>query len=411
MYRVSSFLMHFAFALSLGVVLATCWVNLSPSSYYDFVEWRVLDNSLPLWLLPAESTFTPQSIVTQGLMALFMFLMGKEMWEALIIEGGGLSDKRSFVPLAGVIGGTVLCAAVWFYFARQGDLPEGMSVSTGWPTPIGSDVVIAYVFGLLIFGKGHPALNLLLLICIGSDFLGLIILGISHPSQDLLLLGWLGLPALACLGVWRLFGSHTYGDIKERTRRRGLALWPYVLACLISYVGVSKAGLPPSLGLLPIIPAIPHANRAFGVFAEAEWLLHDPLNRFAHFLVKPLIVILFLFGLTMGGIDMQAHGPTTNLVLICAWIAKPLGFMLGVALILALSKGKLPTRISLTDMTLIAFLTGISFTVPVLSLDVALPGGSETEAARLGLAASAMMGPLVLIVSRLKRGLRRETMR
>jgi NhaA family Na+:H+ antiporter len=65
----------------------------------------------------------------------------------------------------------------------------------------------------------------------------------------------------------------------------------------------------------------------------------------------------------------------------------------------------------MTDMTLIAFLTGISFTVPVLSLDVALPGGSETEAARLGLAASAMMGPLVLIVSRLKRGLRRETMR
>ena len=83
MYRVSSFLMHFALALSLGVVLATCWVNLSPSSYYDFVEWRVLDISLPLWLLPAESTFTPQSIVTQGLMALFMFLMGKEMWEAL----------------------------------------------------------------------------------------------------------------------------------------------------------------------------------------------------------------------------------------------------------------------------------------------------------------------------------------
>jgi NhaA family Na+:H+ antiporter len=62
---------------------------------------------------------------------------------------------------------------------------------------------------------------------------------------------------------------------------------------------------------LPIIPAIPHAHRAFGLFAEAEEYLHDPLNRLAHLAVKPLILVLFLFGLTRGGIDLGAFAPTT----------------------------------------------------------------------------------------------------
>ena len=66
---------------------------------------------------------------------------------------------------------------------------------------------------------------------------------------------------------------------------------------------------------LPILPVIPHADRAFGLFAEAEELLHDPLNRLAHLLVRPLAVVLFLFGLTRGGIDLQAFAPTTLTVL------------------------------------------------------------------------------------------------
>ena len=101
---------------------------------------------------------------------------------------------------------------------------------------------------------------------------------------------------------------------------------------MISLPAYYLAGLPPALGLLPVIPVIPHADRCFGVFAEAEEFLHDPLNRLAHLLVKPLAVVLFFFGLTRGGIDLGAFAPTTLVLLAALWIGKPLGLMAGVML-------------------------------------------------------------------------------
>jgi NhaA family Na+:H+ antiporter len=216
----------------------------------------------------------------------------------------------------------------------------------------------------------------------------------------LLRLSWLALPILASIGVWALYGRRPDPRAPERLRRRGLHLWPYILAGVISFVGVAAAGLPPALGLLPVIPAIPHADRSFGLFAEAESFLHDPLNRLAHLLVKPLGVVLFLFGLTRGGIDLQAFAPTTLTLLAAFWLGKPLGFLLGCVATAQLLRAPLPKGVGLRHLTLIALLLGIGFTVPVLALDTALPGGGMAEAARLGLAISLLAGVATLALPR-----------
>jgi NhaA family Na+:H+ antiporter len=70
---------------------------------------------------------------------------------------------------------------------------------------------------------------------------------------------------------------------------------------------------------------------------------------------------------------------------------------LGLAALLGL---RLPHGITLRDVILIALLMGTAFTVPVLSLDTALPGGAMQEAARLGLALSLLAGPFTLLVVR-----------
>ena len=95
MYRVSPFVRHFAFALLSGIGLATLWVNLAAGSYYDAIEWRLLSLSLPGWLSSTPLVVTPLSLVADGLMALFLFFVGKELWEALILERGALSGKRA----------------------------------------------------------------------------------------------------------------------------------------------------------------------------------------------------------------------------------------------------------------------------------------------------------------------------
>ena len=114
MYRVSPFVRHFANALVIGVIAATAWVNLSAASYYDFIEWRLADLPLPLWLSPAPTSLTPLIFVSDGLMALFMFFVGKELWEALVLERGALSGPQSIVPLGGVMGAVTSCRVCHF---------------------------------------------------------------------------------------------------------------------------------------------------------------------------------------------------------------------------------------------------------------------------------------------------------
>lgn len=414
MYRVSLFMRHFALALCLGILAATLWLNLDAASYYDFIEGRIADlhapafvtNLLPAWLTqwPLQSpALTPASLTSHGLMALFMFFVGKELWEALILERGALSGPQSLVPLGGVIGATLGAALVWILTNALIETAAESSLGIGWQVPLGSDVVLGYVLGRRVFGPNHPALHVLLLVTIACDFLGLLVLGLSYPSGGFFRLGWLALPLLASFGVWALYGRRQRLNASEAARRRGLMLWPYILAAAVSFIGVAAAGLPPALGLLPVIPAIPHADRSFGFFAEAENFLHDPLNRLAHLLVRPLALVLFLFGLTRGGIDLSAAAPTTLTTLAALWIGKPLGFLLGCWLAARITRSTLPQGIALRELLLIAMLLGIGFTVPVLALDTALPGGGMAEAARLGLALSLLAAAAALLLARLTR--------
>lgn len=400
MYRVSPFVRHFAVTLLAGAGAATLWVNADPASYYDAVEYRLWDLDLPNWLAPQGLSLTPLTLVSDGLMALFMAFIGKELWEALILSRGALTGGQARAPLAAVIGGALGAVAVWVLSAALIETAYEAGFAMGWQVPVGSDVVLGYLVGRRVFGPGHAALHLLLLITIGFDILGLVLLGLGDPEVTLRLI-WLVLPLTAALAVWALYGRRLGPGASERARRRGMALWPYALAGIFSFVGVAASGLPPALGLLPVLPAIPHADRSFGLFAEAEEFLHDPLNRMAHLLVRPLAVVLFLFGLTRGGIDLQAFAPTTLTTLAALWIGKPLGLLAGLVVAMGFLRARLPPGVGGRDLLLIALVAAMGFTVPVVALDSALPGGGMTEAARLGLALSLLAGPLALLAARL----------
>lgn len=399
MYRVSSFLPRYAKALLGGAGLATVWVNLAPASYYDMVEGRLLDLTLPHWLARLPLSLTPMNIVADGLMALFLFFIGKELWEALTLEHGPLKGRQAILPTGLILGGMLGASGVWILVGQLIETASEAAFATGWPVPLGTDVVLCYLVGRAAFGRGHPALHLLLLLSIATDILALLVAGLASPDLSLRL-AWLLLPFGAALACWAFFGRAPARDATETQRRAGQRLPPYILAGLLSWIGVAASGLPPALGLLPVIPAIAHADRSFGLFAEAEELLHDPLNRLSHALVWPLTLVLFLFGLTRGGIDLMAFAPTTVTTLAALWLGRPLGMLvigLGLAAALGLS---LPPGTSLRDMLRITVILGMGFTVPVLSLETALPGGAMQEAARLGLALSLLAGPIALLLGR-----------
>lgn len=399
MYRVSPFVRRFAWALIGGVLLATLWVNLSPGSYYDAMEFRLFDLPKPAWIAGDTLIISPITVVSDLLMAMFLFFAGKELWEALVLQRGALSGRRALLPAGAVIGGTVGAVAAWLIHGGLFVAAEWAPWGAGWPVPIGSEIVLCYVAGRLVLGPGHPALHLLLLISIATSILGLLIVGLTYPQSGLQLL-WLLLPVAATVAVWQLFGRPSAAGATERERRRAMAIWPYAVAGGLSWIGVVAAGLPGALGLLPVIPAIPHADRAFGLFAEAEEYLNDPLNRLAHLLIRPVSVVLFLFGLTHGGIDFAALAPTTGTVLAASWLGKPIGLFAGALLAARLFRVPLPAGIRLRDLLIVAALSGIGFTAPLLALDTALPGGAMAEAARLGFALSILAWPVALVLAR-----------
>ena len=399
MYRVSSFVPRFALALLGGAVLATLWVNLAPTSYYDAVEFRLLDLALPAWLAPLPLSLTPLNLVADVAMSLFLFFIGKELWEALVLEEGTLKGRQALLPAGLVLGGMVGAALLWVLTGSLIETAEEAGFATGWQVPLGSDVLLCFLVGRAVFGRGHPALHVLLLLAIATDMLALLATGLTRPDVTLRL-AWLLLPLGAALTVWRLYGRKALPGAPEIRRRASQRLMPYVLAGLISWIGVAASGLPPVLGLLPVIPAIAHADRSFGLFAEAEELLHDPLNRLTHVLAWPLILILFLFGLTRGGVDLSAFAPTTLTTLAALWIGRPLGMaLIGLGLAAALGL-RLPQGVTLRDILRIMLIMGMGFTVPLLSLATALPGGAMQEAARLGLAISLLAGPAALLAAR-----------
>lgn len=408
MYRISPFISNFAWALLAGSGLATAWLNVNPAGYYDSIEARLADLALPVWLTDSPPSLTLANLTANGLMALFLFFIGKELWEALVLERRRLHGRQAATPMLALLGGLIGAALMWLGLSALLETAEEAVPGGGWAVPLGSDVVLGYMIGRAVFGAGSPALHVLLLLSIGADIAALLAVGLAFPPPPLRLL-WLLVPLLACFGVWALFCRKATPGATEVQRRRAMQLWPYVLAGLASWLGVAAAGLPPALGLLPIIPAIPHADQAFGLFAEAEGFLTDPLNRATRLLVKPLIVVLFLFGLTHGGIDLAAWAPTTAITLGALWLGKPLGIMLGGLVLAPLLGLPLPAGVRRRDLALIAGIAGMGFTVPVLALGSALPGGAMQEAARLGLAISLCAGPAMVVLARVwKLGKRRQ---
>lgn len=401
MYKISPLLARFAMALLLGGLIGTIWVNAAPGSYYDFDEWRLFGTNMPGWLAAQPMLLTPSIIVGEGLMALFIFLIAKELWEALRLESGALSGRQAIGPLilmlGAVLGGSLVWVTLALIFRQADNLPPGL----GWTTPIGGDVVLAYLFGRLVFGPAHPALKLLLLVTITETLLGLSLTALfaaDHPLRPV----WLIVPLVAALGVWWRYGR-AQPEATLIDQRRALTMWPYMVAGLISWLGVLASGLPGALGLLPILPAVAHAVRSFGLFAEAEELLHDPLNRLAHLLAWPTTCAMFAFGITQGAIDLSAFAPLTLVTLAALWLGRPAGLYLAAVLLARTGATGPAMAITSGDLIRLTPLLCIAFTGPVLGLPLGLPGGIMAEGARLGLALSLLAGPMAILIARKQR--------
>jgi len=395
MYRVWDFVANYSVLLITGAAAALIWANIDHGSYEAFVDYALIDD----FIIGAPHlddegnlyrTLTLHYLVNDVLMAFFFAIAAKEVWEAVILKNGSLRGKKAATPLFATLGGMVGPIAVYLGLAAFLGSDVYDAVANGWAIPTATDIAFSYLVGRIVFGAGHPAVRFLLLLAIADDAAGLLILAIFYPSGELAP-EWLLLSLGSAIGVFVLFNwlprMMDRGD-QLRTRstwvRKNLSWWPYLIAGALSWFGFQESGLHPALGLLPIVPTLPHADRAFGFFAEAETHLHDLLNEAEHKLKVPVEGVLFLFGLLNAGVAFSAIGSPTWLVLAGLLIGKPVGiFIFGWVAAVPMKLG-LPVGMRLIDLVVIGCVAAIGFTVSLFVASVAFDAGPVQDAAKMG---------------------------
>lgn len=129
MYRVSPFVPHFAWGLLGGAGLTTLWVNVSPATYSDAVEWRLADLAVPTILVAGPLKLTVQVFVNDVLMAVFSAFIGKEVWEAFVLRSGVLSGRQAVMPCAMTIGAMAGSVVAFRTRSGAGDQRRGAPAS------------------------------------------------------------------------------------------------------------------------------------------------------------------------------------------------------------------------------------------------------------------------------------------
>lgn len=395
MYRVWNFLTQYSLLLILGALTALVWANTHYESYHAFIEFELIHDFFIGHAHVGDDghvvrTLTVQYLINDLLMAFFFAIAGKEVWEAVILKDGSLRGKKAMTPLIATVGGMLGPIVVYLGLALVLGSETYNAVANGWAIPTATDIAFSYLVGRMIFGAGHPAVRFLLLLAIADDAAGLIILAIFYPSGEMAI-GWLGLSFGATAVVFLLANWLPRKlDVGNQDRpnstwmREKLGIWPYALAAALSWYGFQQSGIHPALGLLPVVVIIPHADRAFGIFAQAERHLTDLLNTIEHGLKIPVEMILFGFGLVNAGVQFNAIGDATWLVLGGLIIGKPLGIWIMGTIASGPMKLGLPEGMKNSDLVVLGFVAAIGFTVSLFIASVAFQPGLVQDAAKMG---------------------------
>ncbi len=336
-------------------------------------------------------------IVNDILMALFFAIAGKEVWESML-PGGALSNPRKaatplLATLGGVVGPAVLYLAGAIAIGQSGWFGQAGDLGRGWAVPCATDIAFSYLVARIIFGNGHPAIAFLLLLAIADDAAGLVILAVAYPQKPI-------------EPVWFLLTLGAMVTALSLRRARVQSFWWYLLIPgVMSWFSFQFAGIHAALGLVPIIPCLPHAHTDLGIFAREELKRNDTLNEFEHWWKNPVELILGLFGLSNAGVAFGNIGPGTYLVLGGLIIGKPLGITLFTWIAEKAFRLEIPAGMTYRHVITLGAVAGIGFTVALFVSEAAFPASMFDaplrDAIKMGALASFLAAVVAFAVAKL----------
>eukprot|EP00931_Biecheleriopsis_adriatica_P065576 TRINITY_DN40082_c0_g1_i1.p1 TRINITY_DN40082_c0_g1~~TRINITY_DN40082_c0_g1_i1.p1 ORF type:complete len:1190 (+),score=216.93 TRINITY_DN40082_c0_g1_i1:23-3571(+) len=405
--RIAGTMQKYAMPLIFGVLAALVWRNVDEERYWAFTHDAII---------PGASIFTHKIsihfIVNDIFMCFFFGLAVKEVTEALLPGGTLFPLKRAVNPLMATLGGVVGPAVAYLaavsVLHASGSLDDleckgvashrrlaGLSshepctlgtLMKGWGVPTATDISLAWMLSVVIFGPGHPAIGFLLLLAIVDDAIGMVIIATAysdpyHPVEPV----WLLLVLLAMVAALVL-------------RKLNVSWWSaYIFGCgPISWLGLLLAHVHPALALVFVVPFMPAwhkggsddtngdhnpacgnipsklskaANDAAAFLARHN--SHDaPLDNFEHSMKLLVDFGMFFFGLSNAGVPLQEVGGITAAVLFALVVGKTLGIA-GFSLLAHALGFSLPRGLSVLDLFALSALGGVGLTVALFVANVA----------------------------------------
>ena len=365
-------------------------------------------------------------LVNDVLMTFFFGLAVKEITEALQ-KGGSLHPiNKAINPLIGTLGGVIGPIAIYFIVisiqsatGAFGDQVDFSVIANGWGIPTATDISLAWVTALVVFGPGHPAIEHLLLLAIVDDAIGLIIIAVAYGDTS----GgfewwWLLFIGVGVFVAWSLS--------KLKVMRWEL----YVgLAGPFCWFGLLMASLHPALALAFVVPFMPsHLEKKENEEEEKDVEKgpeedeeeeededleehvkqheahgeHAPLHQFEHDL-KWFVdcVVLFLFGLTNAGVQLNGIGQLTISIMAALVVGKTLGIGFFTLFAVKVLNIPLPKGMKMGDVWLLGFIAAIGLTVALFVAGEAFRESPQLMAeAKMGALLSVVVGIVAVFISK-----------
>ncbi|MCP1428716.1 NhaA family Na+:H+ antiporter [Microbacterium foliorum] len=310
-----------------------------------------------------------------GLLAIFFFVVGLELKEEFVT--GRLRDPRqAALPIAAAVGG-VIVPAVIFAVINAGN---GADALRGWAIPTATDIAFAVAVIAVVGRFLPPALRVFLLtLAIIDDLIAITIIATFYT--DTISLPWLTLALLPLAGFAFLV-------------QKGVRAWWILLPLAVAvWVCIHAAGIHATVaGVLLgfVVPVVPteRARVPAGEDAEGEPLYDGLAPHFADRwgVVATLFAVpvfaFFAAGVTIGGLDGLRSALTDPIaigIIVGLVAGKPIGILVTTFLLSRIPALRLDETLRWPDLTGMAFIAGIGFTVSLLVGELAYGASSVAD--------------------------------
>lgn len=330
--------------------------------------------------------------INDGLMAIFFFLIGLEIKRELLI-GELNSVKKASFPLFAAIGGMIIPVVLFLLLNRN---PEN---SHAWGIPMATDIAFSLAI-LTVLGKRVPlGLKVFLTAFAIVDDLGAVIVIALFYSESI---KW-SLIAIAMVMLAILFFL---------SYRRIYAKWVILIFGIVIWVLFLKAGIHPTIAGILLALTIPIRQRiGMETYVEKlcdivedikdsdgsdtplltkeqiesiddmeEWTekVQSPLQHLEHTLHNWVAYLIMpIFALSNAGVSFGGAGDKGDKLGLIIVISLVAGKLIGVTLFswisVRLGFAELPEKVNFKQVTGIALLAGIGFTMSIFVANLAFP--------------------------------------